>query len=148
MKLSQIILEEYQGKLGIYLEAKKNYREVYELDPDEINELLHFDTIAKQQERFLPTLTQAYKDALYMEGELEKAKSYSMPREVLLDGMTISELDVSVRLSNVLRMAEINTLGEVYKMKKADFLKVKNVGRKNLKELEAVFIDLGFNDWK
>ena len=130
MKLSQIILEEYQ-------EESTKYQEIYK------NSGSCDHTI-----KTLTRLTQAYKDALYIEGEIEKAKSYSMPREVLLDGMIISELDVSVRLSNVLRMAEINTLGEVYKMKKADFLKVKNVGGKNLKELEAVFVDLGFNDWK
>jgi len=72
MKLSQIILEEYQGKLETYLDAKKNYREAYELDPNEIkiNELIHFDTIIKQQEGFFAKLTQAYKDALYMEGEI------------------------------------------------------------------------------
>ncbi len=82
MKLSQIILEEYQGKLEIYLEAKKNYREAYELDPNEINELIHFDTIAKQQEGFFAKITQAYKDALYMEGEIEKAnKSDSVLQE-------------------------------------------------------------------
>ena len=71
-----------------------------------------------------------------------------MPREVLLDGMTISELDVSIRLRNILKMAKINTLGEVYKVKKVEYLRFKNAGRRTLKELEAVFVDLGFNDWK
>jgi|1_EtaG_2_1085319.scaffolds.fasta_scaffold34532_3 DNA-directed RNA polymerase alpha subunit len=130
MKLSQIILEEYQ-------EESTKYQEIYK------NSGSCDDTI-----KTLTRLTQAYKDALYIEGEIEKAKSYSMPREVLLDGMTISELDVSIRLRNILKMAKINTLGEVYKVKKVEYLRFKNAGRRTLKELEAVFVDLGFNDWK
>jgi len=127
MKLSQIILEEYQEQLKKF---------------DGI------ETPMKIISEGLRMFTQSHKDALYMEGQIEKVKSYSMPREVLLDGMTISELDVSVRLRNILKMAKINTLGEVYKVKKVEYLRFKNAGRRTLKELEAVFVDLGFNDWK
>ena len=72
MKLSDEILEEYQGCLEFYLDAKKKYKEVYGIDQHDISELMHFDAIAKQYEGSFTPLAQAYKDALFMEAEIEK----------------------------------------------------------------------------
>ncbi len=48
---------------------------------------------------------------------------------------TIEELDLSVRAYNCLKKANINTVGDLLKYKPQDLLKVRNLGRKTLKEI-------------
>jgi hypothetical protein len=69
MKLSQIILEEYQ-------ENSKRIIKVYESFEEETQEMV-LKHLRGEYIRLLgvaPILTQSYKDALYMEGEIEKVK--------------------------------------------------------------------------
>ena len=48
---------------------------------------------------------------------------------------TIEELDLSVRAYNCLKKAGINTVGDLVKYKYQDLIKVRNLGKKTLKEI-------------
>lgn len=48
----------------------------------------------------------------------------------------VSDLEISVRLYNALKAAEIRTLGEILEFSKSDYLKFRNFGKKSLTELE------------
>jgi DNA-directed RNA polymerase subunit alpha len=49
--------------------------------------------------------------------------------------MTIDELDLSVRSSNCLHRAGINTVQELIQRSEEDMMKVRNLGRKSLEEV-------------
>lgn len=50
-------------------------------------------------------------------------------------GMTIEELDLSVRSFNCLKRANINTVEDLIRMTEEDMMKVRNLGRKSLEEV-------------
>lgn len=50
--------------------------------------------------------------------------------------MTIEELDLSVRAYNCLKRAGINTVSELVQRNQEDMMKVRNLGRKSLEEVE------------
>ncbi len=64
-------------------------------------------------------------------------------RERILD-MTIEELDLSVRSYNCLKRAGINTVGELVRKTEDEMMKVRNLGKKSLEEVEHKLIELGF----
>ena len=64
-------------------------------------------------------------------------------RERILD-MTIEELDLSVRSYNCLKRAGINTVGELVRKTEEEMMKVRNLGKKSLEEVEHKLIELGF----
>ena len=57
--------------------------------------------------------------------------------------MTIEELDLSVRAFNCLKRAGINTVGELVLKNQDDMMKVRNLGKKSLEEVEQKLIALG-----
>jgi len=57
--------------------------------------------------------------------------------------MTIEELDLSVRAYNCLKRAGINTIGELVQRNQEDMMKVRNLGRKSLEEVEQKLEALG-----
>ncbi|SUY48235.1 DNA-directed RNA polymerase subunit alpha [Clostridium putrefaciens] len=57
--------------------------------------------------------------------------------------MTIEELDLSVRSYNCLKRAGINTVQELAQRSIEDMMKVRNLGRKSLEEVERKLKDLG-----
>ena len=59
--------------------------------------------------------------------------------------MTIDELDLSVRSSNCLKRANINTVEELINKSEEDMMKVRNLGRKSLDEVVAKLQSLGFD---
>ena len=63
-------------------------------------------------------------------------------REKVLE-MTIEELDLSVRAYNCLKRAGINTIGELVQRNQEDMMKVRNLGRKSLEEVEQKLDTLG-----
>ena len=69
--------------------------------------------------------------------EPEETKS-----ERLLD-MTIEELDLSVRAYNCLKRAGINTVNELVQKDQEDMMKVRNLGKKSLEEVEQKLQALG-----
>ena len=57
--------------------------------------------------------------------------------------MTIEELDLSVRSYNCLKRAGINSVEELTQKTEEDMIKVRNLGRKSLEEVEFKLRDLG-----
>jgi DNA-directed RNA polymerase subunit alpha len=55
----------------------------------------------------------------------------------------IEELDLSVRSFNCLKRAGINTLAELTKKTEEEMMRVRNLGRKSLKEVKEKLEDLG-----
>ncbi len=60
-------------------------------------------------------------------------------------GMTIEELDLSVRSFNCLKRAGINTVEDLLNKSEEDMMKVRNLGRKSLEEVIWKMASLGFN---
>ncbi|MCI9457503.1 MAG: DNA-directed RNA polymerase subunit alpha [Oscillospiraceae bacterium] len=58
--------------------------------------------------------------------------------------MTIDELDLSVRSSNCLKRAGINTVKELISKSKSEMMKVRNLGTKSLEEVISKLVSLGF----
>jgi DNA-directed RNA polymerase subunit alpha len=59
--------------------------------------------------------------------------------------MPISQLDLSVRASNCLASAKVNTVGELARMTESDLLKVRSFGRTSLREVKRKLADLGLS---
>lgn len=57
--------------------------------------------------------------------------------------MTIEELDLSVRAYNCLKRAGINTVAELVQRNQEDMMKVRNLGKKSLEEVEQKLTALG-----
>lgn len=57
--------------------------------------------------------------------------------------MTIEELDLSVRAFNCLKRASINTVGELVQKNQEDMMKVRNLGKKSLEEVEQKLAAIG-----
>ncbi len=57
--------------------------------------------------------------------------------------MTIEELDLSVRSYNCLKRAGINTVGELVRKPEEEMMKVRNLGKKSLEEVEQKLEELG-----
>jgi len=83
------------------------------------------------------------------EGELESAheevKDDEIERLKSLLKMRVDELELSVRSSNCLRLANIHTLADLVKNPESDMLRYKNFGRKSLIELSEVLSNLGLH---
>ena len=58
--------------------------------------------------------------------------------------MTIEELDLSVRSFNCLKRAGINTVQELTERSMDDMMKVRNLGKKSLEEVEQKLEALDF----
>ncbi|MBR1711615.1 MAG: DNA-directed RNA polymerase subunit alpha [Clostridia bacterium] len=63
-------------------------------------------------------------------------------REKVLE-MTIEELDLSVRAYNCLKRASINSVAELVQKNQDDMMKVRNLGKKSLEEVEQKLATLG-----
>ncbi|HHY13689.1 MAG TPA: DNA-directed RNA polymerase subunit alpha [Thermoanaerobacterales bacterium] len=59
--------------------------------------------------------------------------------------MVVEELDLSVRSYNCLKRAGINTVEELIQRTPEDMMKVRNLGKKSLEEIEQKLADLGLS---
>lgn len=59
--------------------------------------------------------------------------------------MTVEELDLSVRSYNCLKRANINTVEELTQRTAEDMMKVRNLGKKSLEEVERKLAELGLS---
>ena len=57
----------------------------------------------------------------------------------------IEDLDLSVRSYNCLKRANINTVGELTQKTEEEMMKVRNLGRKSLKEVVQKLNEIGLN---
>lgn len=83
-------------------------------------------------------LTEQAKDAEIMVEKEEDKKEKVME-------MTIEELDLSVRSYNCLKRAGINTVQELTQKTEEDMMKVRNLGRKSLEEVQEKLHELGLS---
>lgn len=74
--------------------------------------------------------------------EVQEAIEQDAGRTALLEKKII-DLDISVRALNCLKMAEVETLGDLIKYSKYDLIKFRNFGKKTLSELENLVAGLG-----
>jgi DNA-directed RNA polymerase subunit alpha len=77
------------------------------------------------------------------EAEIMVEKEEDKKEKVL--EMTIEELDLSVRSYNCLKRAGINTVQELTTKSEEDMMKVRNLGRKSLEEVQEKLIELGLS---
>ena len=57
--------------------------------------------------------------------------------------MTIEDLDLSVRSYNCLKRAGIQTVDELTQRSEDEMMRVRNLGKKSLKEVKEKLIDMG-----
>lgn len=84
---------------------------------------------------FVTLTDQAQEAEIMVEKEEDK-------KEKVLE-MTIEELDLSVRSYNCLKRAGINTVQELATKSEEDMMKVRNLGRKSLEEVQEKLEELG-----
>ncbi|MGD9678291.1 MAG: DNA-directed RNA polymerase subunit alpha [Vulcanibacillus sp.] len=77
------------------------------------------------------------------EAEIMVEKEEDQKEKVL--EMTIEELDLSVRSYNCLKRAGINTVQELTTKSEEDMMKVRNLGRKSLEEVQYKLQELGLS---
>lgn len=77
------------------------------------------------------------------EEELEKSQSDTISDEVLK--LTVEELDLPVRITNALKAMDINTVGELIEVSKAQLLKAKNLGNKSLSLISEKLTERGLS---
>lgn len=75
--------------------------------------------------------------------EIMVAKEDSKKEKIL--EITIEELDLSVRSYNCLKRAGINTVEELIKKNEEEMMKVRNLGRKSLEEVQQKLAALGLS---
>lgn len=66
-------------------------------------------------------------------------------KEELLETKSIEELDFSVRTFNCLKRSKVNTLNDLIKMSDDDLYKVRNLGRKSLREIKEKLKERGLS---
>jgi len=92
--------------------------------------------ILSEQFRLFIDLTDKYKHVDILVEKEEEAKDKVLE-------MTIEELDLSVRSYNCLKRAGINSVEELTQKTEEDMIKVRNLGRKSLEEVEQKLSELG-----
>lgn len=75
----------------------------------------------------------------------EEEEDEEVVRVRLLLKTRVDELELSVRSSNCLRAANIQTLGELVSKTESEMLKYRNFGRKSLNELTSILDELGLS---
>ncbi len=75
-------------------------------------------------------------------GEAEVGMDKNMAERL---SMPISQLDLSVRASNCLESAKVQTVGDLVRMTEADLLKVRSFGRTSLREVKRKLADMGLS---
>lgn len=80
-------------------------------------------------------------DDTYAEVEILVEKEEEKKDRVL--EMSIEELELSVRASNGLKRASINSVGDLIEKTKEEMSKIRNLGQKSLEEIERKLTELG-----
>ena len=78
-------------------------------------------------------------------GELGILISREEDKQQKILDMNIDDMDLSVRSYNCLKRAGINSVAELVQRNQEDMMKVRNLGRKSLEEVEQKLQDLGLS---
>ena len=161
--------ERVQSTSGVGLIATdSNYSPVvrasYSVEPTRVGHDSHFDkltieletngamkpqrALALAAEMLVVNLKPFVELEAYVE-ELNMIKEEVPVVEDKLDNMPIEELDLSVRSNNCLKRANILTVSELTQKTEEEMMKVKNLGRKSLKEIKEKLAERGlsFHDY-
>ena len=81
--------------------------------------------------------------------EINMIKEEVVEPENKIENMPIEELDLSVRSYNCLKRAAIMTVSELTQKTEEEMMKVKNLGKKSLKEIKEKLAEngLSFHDY-
>jgi len=82
-------------------------------------------------------------DDTYAEVEILVEKEEENKDRIL--EMSIEELELSVRASNGLKRASINTVGDLIQKTREEMSKIRNLGQKSLEEIERKLAELGLS---
>jgi len=82
-------------------------------------------------------------DDTYAQVEILVEKEEEKKDKVL--EMSIEELELSVRASNGLKRANINTVGDLIEKTREEMSKIRNLGQKSLEEIERKLKELGLS---
>ncbi len=77
--------------------------------------------------------------------EINMVKEEVVTTENKFEGMTIEELDLSVRSYNCLKRAAISTVNELTQKTEEEMMKVRNLGKKSLKEVKEKLAEIGLS---
>lgn len=81
-------------------------------------------------------------DAMELEDDVFSEDAH----EILEKDKKVWEIGLSIRVINCLRGADIETLGDLLRVYRTDLLKLRNFGRKSLRELDEFFARNGY-EW-
>jgi len=89
--------------------------------------------------KYLKIFTKFSPEDVELEGEpISKEEKEKSEKEKILN-KTIEELDFSVRSYNCLKMSNVNTLRDLLNYSPMEIIKIKNLGKKSLDEINKVF---------
>ncbi|MBP9782649.1 MAG: hypothetical protein KBC50_02895 [Candidatus Pacebacteria bacterium] len=74
---------------------------------------------------------------------LIKGQTAPLTSEETFSAESIDRLELTVRTANLLRMENIQTIGDLLKLTEDDLLKIANLGRKSLNEIREVLLAKG-----
>ncbi len=77
--------------------------------------------------------------------ELGLTKDPEVKKEQTFENVSIEDLDFSVRSSNCLKRAGITTVAELTEKSEAEMMKVRNLGKKSLKEVKEKLASMGLS---
>ena len=91
-----------------------------------------------------------FMDIVEITRDINLEKEEEVEQEAEFENITIEELDLSVRSYNCLKRAGIATVLELCDRSEEDMMKVKNLGKKSLKEIKEKLaeINLSFKDFE
>ena len=120
----------------------KQYKALVEKEQQEKERLLEKEKLNEYRERLVQEF---YRRGIYtQEMELVFGTIDAYPTlNTQYNQITIEDLDLSVRSYNCLRRAGIQTLQELTEKTMFDMMKVRNLGRKSLKEIHEKMLEYG-----
>ena len=106
------------------------------------------DVLEKEVERLNKEVENRESIILDLNSKLDNQETIEQneyKRMRILLAKDVCNLELSVRVLNVLRYAEINTLGDLVKLNRLDLMKFRNFGRKSLMELDELLENNGLS---
>lgn len=95
--------------------------------------------------RMLIQYFEQYANLITITEELNMIEEPKVEETPKYDSVTIDDLELSVRSYNCLKRAAINTLGELTEKTEEEMMKVRNLGKKSLKEVKDKLAERGLS---